>query len=171
MALVGLIIIDSEETDDELSKGNDKAIGNVLTLLYPTLLGQTYTRLHVCEVINNQPCCPPQQVNRHVNDLFEDLRDGLNLISLLEVLSGEHLPRERGRMRFHMLQNVQMALDFLRYKKIKLVNIRAEDIVDGNPKLTLGLIWTIILHFQTRKALLNVNNKNLEVMLVAHSEV
>lgn len=47
-----------------------------------------------------------------------------------------------------MLQNVQMALDFLRYKKIKLVNIRAEDIVDGNPKLTLGLIWTIILHFQ-----------------------
>ncbi|KAG8249076.1 Microtubule-actin cross-linking factor 1, isoforms 1/2/3/5 [Homalodisca vitripennis] len=53
-------------------------------------------------------------------------------------------------MRFHMLQNVQMALDFLRYKKIKLVNIRAEDIVDGNPKLTLGLIWTIILHFQIR---------------------
>lgn len=51
-------------------------------------------------------------------------------------------------MRFHMLQNAQMALDFLRYKKIKLVNIRAEDIVDGNPKLTLGLIWTIILHFQ-----------------------
>ncbi|CAF4873507.1 unnamed protein product [Pieris macdunnoughi] len=111
---------------------------------------KTYTRLHVCEIVNNQPCCPPQQVNRHVNDLFEDLRDGLNLISLLEVLSGEHLPRERGRMRFHMLQNVQMALDFLRYKKIKLVNIRAEDIVDGNPKLTLGLIWTIILHFQLR---------------------
>ena len=36
----------------------------------------------------------------------------------------------------------------LRYKEIKLVNIRGEDIVDGNPKLTLGLIWTIILHFQ-----------------------
>lgn len=50
-----------------------------------------------------------------------------------------------------MLQNVQMALDFLRYKKIKLVNIRAEDIVDGNPKLTLGLIWTIILHFQVSR--------------------
>lgn len=32
--------------------------------------------------------------------------------------------------------------------QIKLVNIRAEDIVDINPKLTLGLIWTIILHFQ-----------------------
>ncbi|XP_053979642.1 dystonin isoform X38 [Hylaeus volcanicus] len=109
---------------------------------------KTYTCLHVCVLVNNQPCCSPT-ASRHVGDLFEDLRDGHNLISLLEVLSGEHLPRERGRMRFHMLQNVQMALDFLRYKKIKLVNIRAEDIVDGNPKLTLGLIWTIILHFQS----------------------
>lgn len=36
----------------------------VLSLLCPTLLGQTYTRLHVCEVINNQLCCPPQQVSR-----------------------------------------------------------------------------------------------------------
>lgn len=32
--------------------------------------------------------------------------------------------------------------------KVKLVNIRNDDITDGNPKLTLGLIWTIILHFQ-----------------------
>lgn len=34
--------------------------------------------------------------------------------------------------------------------QVKLVNIRSEDIVDGNPKLTLGLIWTIILHYQVR---------------------
>ena len=51
-------------------------------------------------------------------------------------------------MRFHAIQNVETALRFLRYKEIKLVNIRGEDIVDGNPKLTLGLIWTIILYFQ-----------------------
>ena len=54
-------------------------------------------------------------------------------------------------MRFHAIQNVETALRFLRYKEIKLVNIRGEDIVDGNPKLTLGLIWTIILHFQVGK--------------------
>ncbi|KAK7157233.1 hypothetical protein R3I93_008645 [Phoxinus phoxinus] len=100
------------------------------------------------------------KTQRHVNDLYEDLRDGHNLISLLEVLSGEtltrerdvvrsvRLPRERGRMRFHKLQNVQIALDFLRRRQVKLVNIRNDDIADGNPKLTLGLIWTIILHFQ-----------------------
>ncbi|XP_026155351.1 plectin a isoform X11 [Mastacembelus armatus] len=100
------------------------------------------------------------EAQRHVTDLYEDLRDGHNLISLLEVLSGETLPRERdvvrnvrlprekGRMRFHKLQNVQIALDFLKHRQVKLVNIRNDDIADGNPKLTLGLIWTIILHFQ-----------------------
>ncbi|XP_064410045.1 plectin a isoform X2 [Latimeria chalumnae] len=88
------------------------------------------------------------EAQRHVSDLYEDLRDGHNLISLLEVLSGETLPREKGRMRFHKLQNVQIALDFLKHRQVKLVNIRNDDIADGNPKLTLGLIWTIILHFQ-----------------------
>ncbi|XP_051981105.1 plectin-like, partial [Xyrauchen texanus] len=100
------------------------------------------------------------EAQRHITDLYEDLRDGHNLISLLEVLSGETLPRERdvvrisrlprekGRMRFHKLQNVQIALDFLKHRQVKLVNIRNDDIADGNPKLTLGLIWTVILHFQ-----------------------
>ncbi|XP_043363129.1 plectin isoform X5 [Dermochelys coriacea] len=100
------------------------------------------------------------EAQRHVSDLYEDLRDGHNLISLLEVLSGDTLPRERdlirslrlprekGRMRFHKLQNVQIALDYLKHRQVKLVNIRNDDIADGNPKLTLGLIWTIILHFQ-----------------------
>ncbi|XP_045311417.1 plectin isoform X33 [Leopardus geoffroyi] len=100
------------------------------------------------------------EAQRHISDLYEDLRDGHNLISLLEVLSGDSLPRERdvirssrlprekGRMRFHKLQNVQIALDYLRHRQVKLVNIRNDDIADGNPKLTLGLIWTIILHFQ-----------------------
>ncbi|MGH0186186.1 UNVERIFIED_CONTAM: hypothetical protein FKN15_020243 [Acipenser sinensis] len=61
-------------------------------------------------------------------------------------------PREKGRMRFHRLQNVQIALDFLKQRQVKLVNIRNDDITDGNPKLTLGLIWTIILHFQVRSS-------------------
>lgn len=85
---------------------------------------------------------------KQLQDLFQDLRDGQNLISLLEMLSGQTLPRERGRMRVHQLQNIQIALNYIKFRKVKLVNIRPEDIVDGNQKLTLGLIWTIILHFQ-----------------------
>ncbi|XP_061805799.1 plectin-like isoform X8 [Nerophis lumbriciformis] len=98
---------------------------------------------------------------RHISDLYEDLRDGHNLISLLEVLSGEKLPREKGRMRFHKLQNVQIALDFLKHRQVKLVNIRNDDIADGNPKLTLGLIWTIILHFQISDIQVNGQSEDM----------
>jgi nesprin-2 len=31
--------------------------------------------------------------------------------------------------------------------QVKLVNIHATDIVDGNPSIVLGLIWIMILHF------------------------
>ncbi|KAJ1362928.1 hypothetical protein KIN20_022653 [Parelaphostrongylus tenuis] len=83
-----------------------------------------------------------------VDDLFVDIRDGFSLITLLEVLTSERLLRENGHTHFHRIQNVQYCLDFLKRKNIKLVNIRPEDIVEGNGKLTLGLIWTIILNFQ-----------------------
>lgn len=32
--------------------------------------------------------------------------------------------------------------------QVRPVNISNDDIVDGNPKLTLGLMWYIISHFQ-----------------------
>uniref|UniRef100_A0A4W5PZ22 Microtubule actin crosslinking factor 1 n=1 Tax=Hucho hucho TaxID=62062 RepID=A0A4W5PZ22_9TELE len=71
-----------------------------------------------------------------------------NILGLIFLFFSVFQPREKGRMRFHRLQNVQIALDFLKQRQVKLVNIRNDDITDGNPKLTLGLIWTIILHFQ-----------------------
>ena len=67
---------------------------------------------------------------------------------LLEVISGERLPKpDRGKMRFHKIANVNKALDFIASKGVKLVSIGAEEIVDGNTKMTLGMIWTIILRF------------------------
>lgn len=54
-------------------------------------------------------------------------------------------------MRWHSLQNIETALKFLEQKNVKVVNIRPVDIFDGNPKLCLGLIWTIILHFQVSR--------------------
>ncbi|VDL80879.1 unnamed protein product [Nippostrongylus brasiliensis] len=73
---------------------------------------------------------------------------GLKLMLLLEVISGEPLPRpDRGKMRFHKIANVNKALEYIESKGVKLVSIGAEEIVDGNVKMTLGLIWTIILRF------------------------
>ncbi|XP_075043168.1 spectrin beta chain, non-erythrocytic 4 isoform X2 [Mixophyes fleayi] len=84
-----------------------------------------------------------------VNDLYSDLRDGYIITKLLEVLSGEQLPKPtRGRMRIHSLENVDKALQFLKEQRVHLENVGSHDIVDGNHRLTLGLVWTIILRFQ-----------------------
>ncbi|XP_017494202.1 PREDICTED: alpha-actinin, sarcomeric-like, partial [Rhagoletis zephyria] len=83
-----------------------------------------------------------------IENIEEDFRNGLKLMLLLEVISGETLPKpDRGKMRFHKIANVNKALDFIASKGVKLVSIGAEEIVDGNTKMTLGLIWTIILRF------------------------
>ncbi|XP_028321841.1 spectrin family protein isoform X1 [Gouania willdenowi] len=89
------------------------------------------------------------RVSYRISDLYTDLRDGRMLIRLLEVLSGEQLPKPtKGRMRIHCLENVDKALQFLKEQKVHLENMGSHDIVDGNHRLTLGLIWTIILRFQ-----------------------
>ena len=51
-------------------------------------------------------------------------------------------------MRIHCLENVNNALTFLKSQKVHLENVGTHDIVDGNHRLVLGLIWTIILRFQ-----------------------
>uniref|UniRef100_A0A8C2CUZ7 Spectrin beta chain n=1 Tax=Cyprinus carpio TaxID=7962 RepID=A0A8C2CUZ7_CYPCA len=89
------------------------------------------------------------RVSCRISDLYLDLRDGRMLIKLLEVLSGERLPRPtKGRMRIHCLENVDKALQFLKEQRVHLENMGSHDIVDGNHRLILGLIWTIILRFQ-----------------------
>ncbi|XP_018423798.1 PREDICTED: spectrin beta chain, erythrocytic-like [Nanorana parkeri] len=88
-------------------------------------------------------------VSCRISDLYMDLRDGRMLLKLLEVLSGEQLPRRtKGRMRIHCLENVDKALHFLKEQRVHLENIGPHDIVNGNHRLILGLIWTIILRFQ-----------------------
>jgi len=89
------------------------------------------------------------RVSTRIGDLYVDLRDGKQLIKLLEILSGERLPRPtKGKMRIHCLENVDKALQFLRDQRVHLENMGSHDIVDGSSRLTLGLIWTIILRFQ-----------------------
>ena len=83
-----------------------------------------------------------------IENIEDDFRNGLKLMLLLEVISGEQLPKpDRGKMRFHKIANVNKALQFIESKGVKLVSIGAEEIVDGNLKMTLGMIWTIILRF------------------------
>ncbi|KAI4831421.1 hypothetical protein KUCAC02_000963, partial [Chaenocephalus aceratus] len=71
-----------------------------------------------------------------VENLFSDLCDGRRLLELLEGLSGHEL--------------------ILQKNNVELVNIGAADIVDGNHKLILGLIWSIIVHWQVKDVMKDV---------------
>ncbi|XP_016373546.1 filamin-A-like isoform X2 [Sinocyclocheilus rhinocerous] len=89
-------------------------------------------------------------VNKRLANLQTDLSDGLRLIALLEVLSQKKMFRkynQRPTFRQMQLENVSVALEFLDRENIKLVSIDSKAIVDGNLKLILGLIWTLILHY------------------------
>ncbi|KAJ6635992.1 Dystrophin, isoforms A/C/F/G/H, partial [Pseudolycoriella hygida] len=86
-----------------------------------------------------------------VKDLFLDLRDGHKLLALLEILTNTQYKPEKGRMRVHHINNLNKALQVLQENGVKLLNISSEDIVAGNKKLTLGLIWIIALCFDGQK--------------------
>ena len=85
-----------------------------------------------------------------VRDLFVDLRDGTALLKLLEILTGAELKKEVGRMKVHHMGNVNIVLQTLRDHGVRITSINANDIVEGNAKLTLGLVWQVIQHWQVK---------------------
>uniref|UniRef100_A0A2I3GSR9 Spectrin beta, non-erythrocytic 5 n=1 Tax=Nomascus leucogenys TaxID=61853 RepID=A0A2I3GSR9_NOMLE len=96
--------------------------------------------------INNVFQCG--QMGIKIRNLYTELADGIHLLRLLELISGEALPPpSRGRLRVHFLENSSRALAFLR-AKVPIPLIGPENIVDGDQTLILGLIWVIILRFQ-----------------------
>ncbi|XP_067338852.1 nesprin-2 isoform X4 [Channa argus] len=97
--------------------------------------------------------CPPS----YVSDLFSDLRDGSQLLDLLEVMSGQPMKRQRGHGLFQQRTNIETALNFLKKKSIKLVNINIPDIIDGRPSIILGLVWSIILHCHIEELACNLS--------------
>ena len=75
-----------------------------------------------------------RKLSKQIDNIEEDFRDGLLLMALLEVISGERLPKpEKGRLRVHKIANVNKALDFVGGKGVKLVSIGAE-----------GMFWGVL---------------------------
>ncbi|VDL64082.1 unnamed protein product [Hymenolepis diminuta] len=99
--------------------------------------------------------------NMEVTDLYKDLCDGKRLMKLLEVISNAKLGKpNKGVIRVQKIENVGRALNYIK-SKVHLENIGAEDIVDGNPTLILGLIWTIILRFQIEEVIQNIEPQQI----------
>ncbi|KAI0696415.1 actinin-like protein [Cytidiella melzeri] len=84
-----------------------------------------------------------------MTSLVKDLSDGVRLIQLMEIMGDTSLGRynKNPRMRVQKAENVNKALEFITSRGVKLTNIGPEDIIDGNIKLILGMIWTLILRF------------------------
>lgn len=84
-----------------------------------------------------------------MTSLVKDLSDGVRLIQLMEIMGDVSLGRynKKPRMRVQKAENVNLALAFITSRGVKLTNIGPEDIIDGNLKLILGMIWTLILRF------------------------
>ncbi|ETN64105.1 spectrin beta [Anopheles darlingi] len=67
----------------------------------------------------------------------------------------EATPHHRGHLgRYVIVPAEQQPLE------VRLESIGAEDIVDHNPRLILGLIWTIILRFQIQEIEIDVDEEN-----------
>jgi len=89
----------------------------------------------------------------HVNDLQKDLKDGVLLINLLEIISGKSLGKynKNPRVPTQKYENTHIAIEFVKSEGIKIVNIGNTDITDGNLRIILGLIWTLILRYQVNR--------------------
>lgn len=87
----------------------------------------------------------------HIEDLYTDLATGVALINLLEVIGQEKIGKKytkNPKMRIQRLENIGIAFRYLTKKGITLTNTSPNDVVDGNGKIILGLMWTIISQFQ-----------------------
>eukprot|EP01089_Gocevia_fonbrunei_P015155 TRINITY_DN4357_c0_g1_i3.p1 TRINITY_DN4357_c0_g1~~TRINITY_DN4357_c0_g1_i3.p1 ORF type:complete len:200 (+),score=35.08 TRINITY_DN4357_c0_g1_i3:155-754(+) len=51
------------------------------------------------------------------------------------------------KLRIQKLENIMLAFGFIKNEGIMVVGIGPEDLADGHLKLTLGLLWTLILRY------------------------
>lgn len=107
-------------------------------------------------------------VNKNIGNLETDLSDGLRLITLIEVLSGERIPKHNKKPTFRSqkLENVSVALKFLEDVPIKIVNI-------GKYIFLIVSLTTVVfahlhtLFYQFRRKIKN-HNYHATIKLVNH---
>ncbi|KAM9788538.1 plastin-3-like [Neosynchiropus ocellatus] len=93
-------------------------------------------------------------VNPHVNHLYADLNDALVILQLYEKIK-VHVkwgkvnkpphPKLGGNMK--KLENCNYAVELGKCSKFSLVGIGGQDLNDGNPTLTLALVWQLMRRY------------------------
>uniref|UniRef100_A0A667GFE3 Dixin n=1 Tax=Lynx canadensis TaxID=61383 RepID=A0A667GFE3_LYNCA len=115
--------------------------------LFPPLIFQQQLQAYVAWVnaqLKKRPAVKP------VQDLRQDLRDGVILAYLIEIVAGEKLngvqlsPSNQQEMK----NNVEKVLQFVASKKIRMHQTSAKDIVEGNLKSIMRLVLALAAHFK-----------------------
>lgn len=89
-------------------------------------------------------------VEPFVNNLFDDLRDGLVLLQAFDkvhpgIVEWKKVNTKRPiKSRFKMVENTNYAVLLGKSLKFSLVGIQGADLTDGNKKLTLALVWQLM---------------------------
>ncbi|XP_078312685.1 filamin-C-like isoform X3 [Crassostrea virginica] len=103
--------------------------------------------------VNEQLRVSGIETTEFVTQLETDFETGVKLCQLVESLQGKKIGRiiKKPLNHHQRLENVTIALNAIAGDNVRLVNIGPEDIVSGNLKLILGLIWHLILRYQIGK--------------------
>jgi len=86
-----------------------------------------------------------------IEDLETGFASGVNLITMVEVLSGKKIPTKftkSPKLIVHKINNCFIALKFVQDDmQVKGVTVSAEDIVNGRLNLILGFCWLMLRSF------------------------
>lgn len=90
-------------------------------------------------------------IKHEIKDLISEVQDGVLLIDLIEVLSGKPYPDKKKpapnpKAKIQKIDNCSKALSFAKSVGIKS-QTSPEDLVEGNEKLVLGLVFQIIIKY------------------------
>jgi plastin-3 len=90
-------------------------------------------------------------VSPHVNWIYSDLNDGLVIFQLYDIIKPGIVDWGRVHKKFsklkkfmEKLENCNYAVELGKKLKFSLVGIAGQDISEGNPTLTLALIWQLM---------------------------
>ncbi|KAJ7963710.1 putative Fimbrin [Quillaja saponaria] len=88
-------------------------------------------------------------ISTYVNNLFEDVRNGWVLLEVLDKISPGSVNWKQAskppiKMPFRKVENCNQVIRIGKQLKFSLVNIAGNDIVQGNKKLILALLWQLM---------------------------
>ncbi|GAU25087.1 hypothetical protein TSUD_257810, partial [Trifolium subterraneum] len=88
-------------------------------------------------------------ISTRVNNLFEDVRNGWILLEVLDKIFPESVNWKQAtrppiRMPFRKVENCNQVIKIGKQLKFSLVNVAGNDIVQGNKKLILALLWQLM---------------------------